>query len=94
MTVTYEQYNKDMKAFFDKHNWNYVVNTSSMDEFGRYWKTYFFDDGAQWCEAMSPSYERGTIEIKKVKICVEVKMLRTEYWTNEDATSKYYYEKF
>lgn len=64
-----------------------------MDEYGRYWKTYVFVDGAVWYEAMCPTYEQAEVEVKMVKITVEIKMLRTEFWSTESG-SKYYYEKF
>ena len=93
MTVTYTEYSEDRKNFFSKHNNDFSVETSSMDEYGRYWKTYNFEDGAQWFEAMCPTYEQADVEIKKVLVHVQVKMLRTEYW-NTEAGSKCYYEKF
>lgn len=64
-----------------------------MDEYGRYWKTYVFTDGAVWYEAMCPTYEQVEVEVKMVIITVEIKMLRTEFWSTESG-SKYYYERF
>ena len=93
MTVNYKIYLEDKKKFFEKHKYNFKTETSPMDEYGRYHKTYNFEDGAQWMETMSPQYVTETIEIKFVKMNVEVKLLRTEYW-NTEAGSKYYYEKF
>ena len=93
MTVCYKQYTEDKKLFFEKHNYNYTLDTSSMDEFGRYTKTYMFEDGSVWYEVMSPTLESTEVEIRFVKIKVEVKMLRTEYWSSE-SSSKFYYEKF
>lgn len=93
MVVTYNEYMEDKKAFFEKHDYDYTVDTSSMDEYGRYYKTYNFTDGAQWYEAMSPEYVTETIEVKLVKIDVDIKLFRTEYWSTESG-SKYYYEKF
>ena len=94
MTVNYNTYNEEKKVFFKKHHNDFRCDTSSMDEYGRYWKTYSFEDGAQWCEAMSPTYETAEVEIKFVKVKVEVKMLRTEFWNTDDASSKFYFEKF
>lgn len=94
MTVNYNTYNEEKKAFFKKHHNDFRCDTSSMDEYGRYWKTYTFEDGAQWCEAMSPEYVSQEVEIKMCKVNVEVKMLRTEFWNTDDASSRYYYEKF
>ena len=93
MTVTFKEYESDKKRFFTKHNYNYECETSPMDEYGVYHKVYTFKDGATWYETMMPTYEKTEVEIKKVIVKVEVKMLRTEYWSSE-AGSKYYYEQF
>lgn len=92
-TTTYKEYLESKTAFFQKHNYDYKLNTSGMDEYGRYYKDYIFEDGATWYEAMTPTYEKETVTIRRVQVEVEVKMLRTEYWSNDHA-SKYYYEKF
>lgn len=97
MTVTYNEYNDEKRKFFTKHRHDFKCDTSPMDEYGRYWKTYVFKDGAQWCEAMSPVEE--TIETKTIVHNIElvfkndVKFMRVEYWTTEFG-SKYYYEKW
>ena len=93
MVVSYKQYAEDKKSFFEKHDYNYTLDTSPMDEYGRYTKTYIFEDGKVWYEVMSPTFESTEVEIHLVKVKVEVKMLRTEYWSSE-SPSKYYYEKF
>lgn len=94
MIVTYKEYMEDKQAFFQKHNYTFSEHTSSMDEYGRYYKTYAFEDGAHWFESMSPEYVKESLTIKLAPVEVEVKMFRTEYWNTEDATSKFYYEKF
>ena len=83
MIVTYKEYMEDKQAFFQKHDNIFSEHTSLMDEYGRYYKAYNFEDGAQWFESIS----FAPVEVK-------VKMLRIEYWNTEDATSKFYYEKF
>lgn len=93
MTVNYKEYNEDKNNFFKKHNNDFKCETSPMDEYGRYWKTYVFEDGAVWYEAMSPEFVSYEVEVKLVKITEQVKMLRTEYWSSEFG-SKFYYEKF
>lgn len=94
MTVNYETYNSEKKAFFKKHHNDFECDTSSMDEYGRYYKTYTFADNAIWYEVMSPEYVSQEIEVKMCKVTVEVKMFRTEYFNTDDAKSRYYYEKF
>lgn len=93
MTVTYKEYMEDKKAFFEKHEYNYSVDTSSMDKYGRYHKIYNFEDGAQWYETMNPVTVTKTVEVELVKVDVDIKLFQTEYWSSE-ASSKYYYEKF
>ena len=93
MTVTYKEYMGMKRAFFEKHNYDFRTETSPMDEYGRYVKTYTFEDGAQWFEQMSPEYVKGIVKIKLAQVEVEVKMLRTEFWSTESSSS-YYYEKF
>lgn len=94
MTVNYKDYTSEKKAFFNKHHNDFRCETSSMDEYGRYHKTYVFADNAVWYETMGPTYETAEVEIKFVKVTVEVKMFRTEFWSSDNANSKYYFEKF
>lgn len=94
MTVNYNTYKEEKMAFFNKHNNDFRCETSSMDEYGRYWKTYFFEDGARWYEIMSPEYVTQVIEIKMCKVEVGVKMFRTEFWNTDSSIPRYYYEKF
>lgn len=93
-TVTYREYNSEKTAFFEKHGYDYKIDTTSMDEYGRYGKTYTFEDGATWYEAMGPSYEQVVVEVRLVKIPMSIKMFCTEYWNSENSASKCYYEKF
>ena len=93
-TVNYQEYTTLKDAFFKKHNYDFRIEISPMDEYGHYHKDYVFDDCAVWYEDMCPTFEQATVEIKKVNVNVEVKMLRTEFYSTDDATSHYYYEKF
>lgn len=94
MTVTHGIYRTQQAQFFKKHSdANWTVETSPMDEYGTYYKNYYFDDGAVWSERMSVEYVQQEIEVKFVKMTVEVKMLRTEFWSTE-SKSKFYYEKY
>ena len=93
MTVNYEKYMADKKAFLRKHD-DWRVDTSSMDEYGRYTKWYICADGACFTEEMYPTWETAEAEVRGVKVTVEIKMMRTEYYSTDDANSNYYYEKF
>lgn len=92
-TVSYKEYNELKLNFVEKHNHDFEVETSPMNEYGVYHKTYAFADGAVWYETMSPVYEDYEVEVKGVKVKGSVKLLRTEFWSTEEG-SKYYYEKF
>lgn len=94
MTVTYKEYTEDKKNFFETHDYDFTTFTSQMDQYGRYYKTYNFADGAQWTEEMGPETVKKEIEVMKAKVEVEVKMFRTEYYSSDNASSKRYYEKF
>lgn len=93
MTTTYKEYSEERKTFFEKHDNDYCIYTSSLDEYNRYTKVYQFIDGAVWYELMTPVIETKVVEICKVNVEVEVKLLKTEYWSSE-SESKYYYEKY
>ena len=93
MTVNYEVYNSDKQNFFSKHNKSdWRVDTSPMDEYGVYFKNYYFDDGAVWSERMEVKTIPTEVEVKMVKVMVEVELQEIEYWSTE-SSSKYYYER-
>lgn len=92
MIVTATEYEKRKFAFLKKHK-DWDVETSPMDQYGCYRKTYTCTDGAIWYEVMRPVYETVTVEVKLVKIPVEIKLFETEGWSTE-SESIFYYEKF
>lgn len=93
MTVDYKGYMTDKMEFISKHNHDYELTTSPMDDYGVYCKTYVFTDGAIWYERMSPEVVSAVVEVHGCKCRVEVNLFRTEFWSTE-AGSKYYYEQF
>lgn len=92
--VDYKTYEQEKKNFFTKHNYDYTVETSPMDENGYYCKLYMFEDDSKWYEAMRPVFEKVEVEVKKVAVSVKVKLLETEYFNSDCGKSSYYYEKF
>lgn len=92
--MTYHEYSLEKRGFFERHDYDYQVETSPMDERGVYHKEYVFKDGAIWYERMSPEWVRQTIEVKRAKVDVDIKMFCTEFWDTDNAASRYYYEKF
>lgn len=94
MTVTYTEYRHDKDVFFRKHRNDFDCETSPMDEYGRYHKTYTFKDGAIWYETMFPEYVKQNVEIKLCNVEIEIKMFVTEFWNTDKSETKRYYEKF
>jgi hypothetical protein len=96
MTVNYNEYIQQKQAFLRTIG-EYTVDTSSMDQYGRYHKEYVGQKGI-WYEAMAPVEEEVEAEVEvhglKVKVHQTVKFLRTEFWSTKDAESKFYYEKW
>ena len=83
------------KAFIRKHSKaDWKVETSLMNEYGEYTKTYIFTDGAQLTEVNGPYYEKVEFEVRGVKFEQTVKLFRTECWNTDDAKSVFWYEKF
>ena len=86
-------------AFIMKHakaDWR--VETSPMDEYGRYHKTYIFTDGAVLYEINTPitvTAEAETV-VKgiTVKITQDVELLETECWNTDNSHSVKFYERF
>lgn len=93
-TVPQYEYALNKSGFLRRHAGDFVVETSPMDEYGVYHKEYICSDGAIWYERMSPEWVSETVEIKHATVKVEVKMFRTEFWSTDNAESKYYYEQF
>ena len=94
-----KEYLKYKDAFIKKHgkgDWH--ADTSSMDEDGRYVKTYVFSDGATMVEVNRPVYETVDVEVEvkgvTVKTQVEVKLFETECWNTDNAKSVKFYELF
>ena len=93
MTVDYNGYMNEKIEFISKHNHDFIVETSPMDDYGCYYKTYIFADGAMWYEKMSPQTVPAIAEAHGVKCKVDVKLFCTEFWSTESG-SKFYYTEF
>ena len=97
MTITTKEYEEKKIAFLHRHN-DWKTETSPMDEYGRYHKTYICTDGAVFTEVNEPYYEEAAaeVEVKGVKITIRqtVKLFRTEGWSTDNSISMICYEKF
>ena len=93
--MTSLQYKSNLIKKHSKADWK--VETSPMDEYDRYSKTYTFTDGFQLIEVNEPVWEEVEIEYEvrgvKIRETKSVKLFRTEIWTTESA-SKVFYEKY
>ena len=98
MTVNYKEYRDNKDKFFKKHKHDFNTDTSPMDQYGVYYKTYIFTDGAIWYERMAPVWEKVQVEVNvrgvDVKIEQDIKLFETEFFSSDNAESKKYYEKF
>lgn len=93
LILDYKTFNAVKRDFLHRHD-DWSVETSPMDEYGSYSKVYVCTDGAQWTEVMRPVWEKATVEVKGVKVDVDVKLFETEAFNTDGATSIYYYERF
>ena len=91
MVATYRDYINRKTKFFQKHGSLYDMETTPLDEYESYTKTYIFEDGATWWEKMTPVIVTEEVEVKRINVNVDIKMLQTEYWDTEKG-SEYYYE--
>lgn len=88
--VDYDEYHADKAEFFQKHGDFTTETKGTSAEY--YSKTYVFEDNAIWYEVMRKVYETATVDIKKCHVKVEVAFMQTEYWSNTNSESKFYYE--
>lgn len=94
MTVTYEEYTRDLQRFINKHSKKYDcrVYTSTLYH-GQYHKEYCFENGATFYEINDLDYwEKVEIVVHGIKMETTVQMIKHEYYSTDDATSKYWYE--
>lgn len=92
--VNSREYEEMKFEFIKKHDFDYTIETSQMDQYGRYYKQYTFADGAFWYETMMPVHETVTTVIHKCEISMNVEFLRTEFWTSDNSESNFLYEKY
>ena len=93
MTVTVNDYWKDLREFSTKHNkkGDVKIYTSPMEN-NRYHKEYCWSDGANFYTITELVEENVEAEAHGIKVTVPVEFWRTEYWSTEQG-SKYFYER-
>lgn len=87
--VTERIFKEEAKLFFDKHGNDYEERNSCEDT-DEFYRIFFFKDGSCWCEKYTDVYEKGNTEIHGIKIEVDVKLQKVEYWSTESKI-KYFY---
>ena len=93
--VNYQTFENDLNSFISKHSKKSDLHiwTSPLKD-GEYRKEYLFEDGASFYEINRMNYsEQVEIEVHGLWMMVEVKMIRHEYFSTDEGTSKYWYEK-
>ena len=79
--VSSGEYEAKKKEFLQRHE-DWQVETSPMDEYDRYYKTYACMDGAQWIEVNMPVVEKvefsEVVHGYKVTLTRDVRFLQTE----------------
>lgn len=92
--VRYDEYIMK-KTEFLKWLGEWRCDTSQIDEYGCYRKTYYGAKGC-WHESISPRTEIIDTECEAhgimVKLTKEVHFIRTEFWNSYDSRSFYMYE--
>lgn len=90
--VTNEVFNEDKNYFFTRHNWDYEIRTSPLENDGSYIKTYSFADGANWYEKVSPLETVVTATSHGVQFDAKVKLCKTDYWSSDISRERTYFE--
>lgn len=93
--VNYNEYENDLNSFIKKHSKKSDLHvwTSPLTN-GEYHKEYLFEDGNGFYEINNMNYtEEIELEVHGIKAKAEVKMVKHEYWSTDEGTSKYWYER-
>ena len=92
MILSQKEYEaKKIEFLREADDWK--VETSQMDEYGKYVKTYICDNGNVLTEVNRPVYETVEIEVKGVKCKAQVKLFESEMFSNKWG-SVFTYDKF
>lgn len=82
---------KKIEFLHEADDWK--VETSPMDEYGVYVKTYICSNGNVLTEVNKPVYETVKVEVKGVKVDVQIKLFESEMFSNKFG-SVFMYEAF
>lgn len=95
MTVTtFAEFDKEYTAFAKKHNAKAERYEETRMTNGVIHKIVSWSDGATWWEITETEYSEDVeVEVRNVKVKVNVPLRKTEYWNTETGHSKYFYER-
>lgn len=94
MTVSFKEYQDDLKEFCQHHNKKAecTVYTSPMVN-NVYTKYFMYSDGATFTEVNDFVTEDVKVEAHGMVMTVPVKFFRTEYYSTDNSKSKFVYQK-
>ena len=90
--VSMSDYYKTVQEFVSKHQVNKVETSELVN--GQWHKNYLCEDGSAGTEVNRTVYETVEVEVKGLKIKVEVKLLETEWFDTDNSHSVYMYQKY
>lgn len=95
ITVNCNRYQEDLNQFIKKHSKDADLQIlTSPFENGRYHKDYLFSDGAWFTEINYMNHtEEIETEVHGIIVKATIKMIKHEYWSTDNSTTKYWYEK-
>ena len=91
-TVSNKEYLEIKYDFLKSHN-DWHVETSKMDTYGKYVKTYMCSNGDTITEINRPVYETVHVTVKGVEMDIQVQLFASEMFSNK-FESIFTYEKY
>ena len=93
ITTNWEEYQNDLAKFIQKHSkkYDWRVVTSPYEN-GQYRKEYLFEDGSTFTDINYLENEFYEVMIEDLGFSAKIPVIKHEYWSTDNATSKYWYE--
>lgn len=92
--VSMKEYYEVQSKFVSKHEHEISKVERSPFTDNQWHKTYLCEDGALGTEINRIVYEQVEVEVKGLKVKVEVKLLETEWFDTDNGTSTFMYQKY
>lgn len=90
MTVSFNEYQKDLKDFCKKHTIIRVETSSLTNDI---YRKYYISDKGCFYEVNSIVEVDAKAVAYEIEVPTKVKLFRTEYWSTDNSVSKYCYER-